>query len=106
MGFASQRKMAAVVFSVWLVLAIFSASCFQVAEMRPLKEDGGDGDNHLLFLLQSLQRGAVRGSGPNPCTNIPGRNRGSCTRAVTAMNVVGDVFGRRSLTTATRQSGR
>ncbi|CAL1383198.1 unnamed protein product [Linum trigynum] len=107
--------MRAMVFSVLLVLAIFSASCLQPAEMRPLKEEGGADDNHLL-LLQSLQRGPVSGSGPNPCTNIPGRNPGSCTRAVAAMNVAGSVFARRpplavsqlvvASTTTTRQSGR
>ncbi|CAN1131717.1 hypothetical protein LINPERPRIM_LOCUS13959 [Linum perenne] len=59
--------------------------------MRPLKEDGNNG--LLILRVQSLQRGPVRGSGPNPCTNIPGRNRGTCTRAaVGAMNVAGDVF--------------
>ncbi|CAI0434348.1 unnamed protein product [Linum tenue] len=85
--------MRSVVFSVlFLALAIFSASCFQLAEMRPLKEDG-DGDNYSL-LLQSLQKGPVQGSGPNPCTNIPGRNQGTCTSAVSAMNVAGDVFAR------------
>ncbi|CAI0434355.1 unnamed protein product [Linum tenue] len=63
--------------------------------MRPLKEEeGGSSANHLL-LLHSLQKGPVQGSGPNPCTNIPGRNPGTCTRAVSAMNVAGDVSARR-----------
>ncbi|CAL1383201.1 unnamed protein product [Linum trigynum] len=87
--------MKSVVFWILLALAIFSASCFQPAEMRPLKEEeGGSTANHLL-LLHSLQKGPVQGSGPNPCTNIPGRNQGTCTRAVSAMNVAGDVLARR-----------
>ncbi|CAL1383200.1 unnamed protein product [Linum trigynum] len=87
--------MKSVVFSILLALAIFSASCFQPAEMRPLKEEeGGSTANHL-FLLHSLQKGSGQGSGPNPCTNIPGRSPGTCTRAVSAMNVAGDVFASR-----------
>ncbi|CAN1131723.1 hypothetical protein LINPERPRIM_LOCUS13961 [Linum perenne] len=72
-----------------LVLVILSASFFEPAEMRPLK---GNSDN--LLILQSLQKGPVIGSGPNPCTNISGRNTGTCTRAaaVGAMNVAGNVF--------------
>ncbi|CAN0898355.1 hypothetical protein LINGRAHAP2_LOCUS19662 [Linum grandiflorum] len=78
--------------AVVLVLVIFCASFFQLGEMRPLtttmtEEYGYD------ILLQSLQKGPVRGSGPNPCTNIGGRNPGSCTRAaVGSMNFAGNVF--------------
>ncbi|CAN0898353.1 hypothetical protein LINGRAHAP2_LOCUS19662 [Linum grandiflorum] len=69
--------------AVVLVLVIFCASFFQLGEMRPLTTTMTEeyGYDILLILRQSLQRGPVRGSGPNPCTNIGGRNPGSCTRS-------------------------
>ncbi|CAN1291817.1 hypothetical protein LINPERPRIM_LOCUS21298 [Linum perenne] len=84
---------------VEVVAILMLASFLQPAYMRPLKNEeyqqgGFDFGFGFGLLLQSLQKGPVRGSGPNPCTNIPGRNRGTCTSAVTAMNVAGNVFSR------------
>ncbi|CAN0886563.1 hypothetical protein LINGRAHAP2_LOCUS15390 [Linum grandiflorum] len=59
--------------------------------MRVLKNNGA-GDHGAGLLLQSLQKGPVSGSAPNPCTNIPGRNPGTCT--VSAMNVAGNALAR------------
>ncbi|CAN0898349.1 hypothetical protein LINGRAHAP2_LOCUS19661 [Linum grandiflorum] len=77
-----------------VVCYILLVSFFQPAQMRPLNEEfvsGNDDLHNLLILRQSLQRGPVRGSGPNPCTNIGGRNPGTCTRAtVGAMNFAGN----------------
>ncbi|CAN0898354.1 hypothetical protein LINGRAHAP2_LOCUS19662 [Linum grandiflorum] len=82
--------------AVVLVLVIFCASFFQLGEMRPLTTTPAEMrplNANLLILRQSLQKGPVRGSGPNPCTNIGGRNPGSCTRAaVGSMNFAGNVF--------------
>ncbi|XP_038718460.1 uncharacterized protein LOC120011428 [Tripterygium wilfordii] len=75
------------VFKALCILAIFLASLLQIGSARPLggeewfKKDG--------LLLQSLQRGPVTGSGPNPCTYIPGRGTGTCT--LNGMNVAGHV---------------
>lgn len=57
-----------------------------VAAMRPL-----EGEEWLKkqVLTQSLQRGPVTPSGPNPCTHIPGRGSGVCT--LNDMNVAGSV---------------
>ncbi|CAN1137007.1 hypothetical protein LINPERPRIM_LOCUS21298 [Linum perenne] len=86
MGYLSKRNM------VEVVAILMLASFLQPAYMRPLKNE--EYQQGFGLLLQSLQKGPVRGSGPNPCTNIPGRNRGTCTSAVTAMNVAGNVFSR------------
>nr|POE75860.1 hypothetical protein CFP56_05127 [Quercus suber] len=56
------------------VTIIFASS--QVGAMRPL--DGEQWLKKESLLLQSVQRGPVTGSGPNPCTYIPGRNKGNC----------------------------
>ncbi|CAN1137005.1 hypothetical protein LINPERPRIM_LOCUS21299 [Linum perenne] len=78
-----------------VVVAILMLACFlQPAEMRPLKNEGHHHHAGFGLFVQSLQKGPVSGSGPNPCTNIPGRNPGTCTSAVSAMNVAGNVFSR------------
>ncbi|KAF3943723.1 hypothetical protein CMV_029743 [Castanea mollissima] len=61
--------------SVLLFVTIIIASS-QVGAMRPL--EGAQWLKTERLLLQSVQRGPVTGSGPNPCTNIPGRNKGNC----------------------------
>ncbi|KAL5792792.1 hypothetical protein ACOSP7_001386 [Xanthoceras sorbifolium] len=78
---ASHRK--SLLFTVALIIFItFLASHDQqlVAAMRPLegeqwmkKEDSGR------LAVQSLQRGPVPPSGPNPCTHIPGQGSGICS---------------------------
>lgn len=76
-------------FTVTFILGVlFLLSFRQVLGTRPLDEDLQlqlpSSDKSLI--LQVLQRGPVPPSGRNPCTNIPGRNRGRCTAE---MNVVG-----------------
>ncbi|CAJ1976251.1 unnamed protein product [Sphenostylis stenocarpa] len=59
------------VFTTILVLSLQ-----QTWGVRPLKE------NKLWqnkLIIQSLQRGPVQGSQRNPCSTVPGRNRGRCT---------------------------
>ncbi|GAV66766.1 hypothetical protein CFOL_v3_10276 [Cephalotus follicularis] len=51
--------------------------CFQqILAMRPLE---GEQWLEKRIVVQSLQRGPVTPSGPNPCTYIPGRGTGRCT---------------------------
>ena len=63
------------VLTVLLFVTIIFASS-QVGAMRPL--EGAQWLKKESLLLQSVQRGPVTGSGPNPCTYIPGRNKGNC----------------------------
>ncbi|KAK7269172.1 hypothetical protein RIF29_21888 [Crotalaria pallida] len=44
---------------------------------------------HKNLIIQSLQRGPVRGSQKNPCSTVPGRSHGRCT--LTQMNFAGQV---------------
>ncbi|KAK4568261.1 hypothetical protein RGQ29_003874 [Quercus rubra] len=56
------------VLTVLLFVTIIFASS-QVGAMRPL--EGAQWLKKESLLLQSVQRGPVTGSGPNPCTYIP-----------------------------------
>ena len=63
------------VFIVLLFVTILFASS-QVGAKRPL--EGEQWVKKESFLLQSVQRGPVTPSGPNPCTYIPGRSKDIC----------------------------
>ncbi|MBA0715293.1 hypothetical protein Golax_014196 [Gossypium laxum] len=76
MAFSNRKNL----FRTLLVLSLLVA-WIQVGAMRPL-----DGD----LVVQSLPRGPVTPSGPNPCTNIPGRGGGVCKLGV--INVAGNVM--------------
>lgn len=64
-------------FTTMLIFIMFFVLGFHEAlAMRPL--DGEPWLNKNLA-MQTLQRGPVTPSGPNPCTYIPGRSHGRCT---------------------------
>ncbi|XP_021888699.1 uncharacterized protein LOC110807772 [Carica papaya] len=68
-------------------IAVLLVSCFleqKTAAVRLLDEEQWLAKN---LIVQSLQRGPVPPSGGNPCTFIPGRNRGRCT--LSEMDVAG-----------------
>ncbi|XWS46933.1 hypothetical protein CRYUN_Cryun14cG0110600 [Craigia yunnanensis] len=70
-----------------LLVFSFLVASLQLGAMRPL-----DGEHWLAkdeLVLQSLQRGPVRWSSHNPCTNIPGRETGVCKLG--GMNIAGNV---------------
>ncbi|XVE72982.1 hypothetical protein DITRI_Ditri11bG0081500 [Diplodiscus trichospermus] len=78
------------VFFLFRTLLVFSLliASLQLGAMRPL-----DGEQWLAkdeLVLQSLPKGPVKGSGHNPCTNIPGRETGVCKLG--GMNVAGNVM--------------
>ncbi|CAL0321026.1 unnamed protein product [Lupinus luteus] len=58
----------------------------QICASRPLEEEQW---LHKNLIIQSLQRGTVRGSQKNPCSTVPGRSRGRCI--LTQMNFAGHV---------------
>ncbi|KAK7851149.1 hypothetical protein CFP56_042930 [Quercus suber] len=72
MGFSHIWKK---VLTVLLFVTILVASS-QVGAMRQLEREHWVKKESLLF--QSVQRGPVTPSGPNPCTYIPGRSKGIC----------------------------
>lgn len=65
------------------VCAIILVNGFrETLAMRPLVDDQGEKWSIIKSLsFQSLQRGSQRPSSPNPCTFVPGSNRGRCTLA-------------------------
>ncbi|MED6160804.1 hypothetical protein PIB30_054752 [Stylosanthes scabra] len=72
----------------FLFITILMLSLHQINALRPLKLRGGDGQsiinekNKLILMMQSLPRGPVTGSQPNPCSTVPGQRRGRCTAEV------------------------
>ncbi|OIW07159.1 hypothetical protein TanjilG_10132 [Lupinus angustifolius] len=58
----------------------------QIYASRPLEEEQW---LHKNLIIQSLQRGTVRGSQKNPCSTVPGRSRGRCI--LTQKNFAGHV---------------
>ncbi|KAF5738906.1 hypothetical protein HS088_TW12G00102 [Tripterygium wilfordii] len=81
-----------------VILVIIPLMILQILLMQPNEAQASrvlDQDN--VLMLQSLQRGPVRPSGPNGCTYIPGRGGAPCTsqrgfagRAVAAPNAYPD----------------
>jgi len=81
MGFCHREN----TFIIFFILSILSAS-LQPGATRPLgyqllKQEG--------LLLQSLPKGSVTPSGPNPCTYIPRGAHGTCK--LKGMNIAGNV---------------
>ncbi|XWS58379.1 hypothetical protein CRYUN_Cryun08bG0029200 [Craigia yunnanensis] len=66
-------------FTVTFILGILLLLSFQhVLATRLLDEDQILPSSNKNLIVQALQRGPVPPSAGNPCTNIPGRNRGRC----------------------------
>lgn len=72
---------------MFVFTAILLLGLQQIWASRPLEEEQWLHKNNLV--IQSLQRGTVRGSQKNPCSTVPGRSRGRCT--LTEMNFAGHV---------------
>ncbi|KAK7376277.1 hypothetical protein VNO78_34740 [Psophocarpus tetragonolobus] len=64
---------------ILLFTAILLLGLQQIWAFRPLKEDQWLKQR---LIIQSLQRGTVQGSQRNPCSTVPGRNRGRCTSQI------------------------
>ncbi|MED6176164.1 hypothetical protein PIB30_085445 [Stylosanthes scabra] len=72
----------------FVFITILMLGLHQINALRPLKLRGEDGQlivnqkNKLILMMQSLPRGPLRGSQPNPCSTVPGQRRGRCTAEV------------------------
>ncbi|KAL7177741.1 hypothetical protein ACSBR2_030997 [Camellia fascicularis] len=63
---------------IFIVFMLFTLTSLPFANaMRPLNE-GKWVDSQVSVLLQSILRGTVPPTGPNPCTYIPGQGKGTC----------------------------